>query len=227
LIPLAASYAWAIPGHGLATSALLSPLFLACIRYDLQLRAAGILALALGGHCIFAIALTTWDPDRAASILPGAEHYWQQTVHWIRTGEDPEYELANWVPAHILLLVGLALFSYTSLGFVPFLRGIHQADLMNYYVGRLLTVSESGTTAVLVGWHVWSIMRGLAYTILIYEIASLSLERLGGRTLSSPRRRFIRLAVGLGLCAGDGIFKFFLLGPVREVLFDNLATAAR
>jgi hypothetical protein len=224
---LAASFAWNIPGHSLVTAALLMPLFLACIRYDLQLRAAGILALGLGGHCVLAIALTTWDADRAALILPGAEHYWQETLRWIRTGEDPEYQLANWVPAHLLLLTGLALFSYTSLGFVPFLRGIHQADLMNYYVGRLLMVSESRTTAVLVGWHVWSVLRGLAYSILIYEIASLSLERLGGRPLSTPRRRLLRLTAGIGLCAGDGLFKFLLLGPVREVLFDNLASEAR
>jgi hypothetical protein len=224
--PLLLGYALGSAAHQAATAVLLVPLFLALVRDDRQGPALAALALVGGAHSALAIGLTVADPGGAVAVLPGGERYWRETLHWIRTGEDPEYVLANWLPAHALLLVGMVLFGYTSLGLIPFWKGLEQVDLMNYYVGRLLSQSQDAGLAVLVGWHLWSLLRGLAYAVLVYEVASLSLERLSGQPLSTGQRRRVRWAVGLGLCVADGVVKYMLLGPVRGLLHANLLPEA-
>jgi hypothetical protein len=220
--PLALGYTLGTPFHQAATALLLAPLFWACVRDDRQGRAVALVVLVIGTHSALAILLSAVDPDRAARVLPGSEAYWQQTWHWVRTGDDPEYVLFTWLPTHLLLLFGVALCAYTSLGLLPFIYGIGQVDLMNFYVGRLMVASEQPALALAAGWHPWSVLRGLGYTFLVYEVASLSLERLSGVKLSTVRRRRLRWAAALGFCVADGVVKFGTLGLVREVLFTNL-----
>jgi hypothetical protein len=178
--------------------------------------------MVIGTHSAFAIALSASDPARAAAVLPGCESYWLRTWQWVVTGEDQEYRWVNWLPAHALLLAVVPLGAYTSFGAVPFANGIEQVDLMNYYVGRLIGMSESPTLAVLLGWHPWSVLRGLAYMVLVFEIASLSLERLTGRAFSTRRRRVRRWICGLALVLLDGAVKLSLAPIIRDQLFANL-----
>jgi hypothetical protein len=156
-------------------------------------------------------------------MLPGAAGYWDKTWHWVRTGEDvAEYRWADWLPAHLLLLVVVPALAYPSLGLVPFAAGLQQVDLMNFYVGQLARVSDRPALAVLLGWHPWSVLRGLAYTVLVFEAASWALARVTGRPLSTPRRRAARWALGLGLAVADALAKYSLAPVVRDQLFANL-----
>jgi hypothetical protein len=142
-------------------------------------------------------------------------------LRWISSGHDPEYDPSNWLFAHAQLLWGIGVFAFVSLGFIPFLQGFYEVDLMNFYVGRLLVGSQSQTAAVLEGWHAWSMLRGVAYTFLVYEIVSLSLERLRGRRLSTAKRRRWRWAGGLLFFALDCMVKYAAMalqsGPGRRV----------
>src|SRR5262249_25128137 len=131
------------------------------------------------------------------------------------TGENPEYQLSHWVPAQAQLLVAVLLFAYTSFGGVVFWQGLHEVDLMNVYVGSLLRESADPFQAVLLGWHPWSVCRGLGYLLLTFEVASLSLARFTGRPLSSGRRRAWRWGLGLGFLALDGVLKATLMEAVR------------
>jgi hypothetical protein len=77
--------------------------------------------------------------------------------------------------------------------------------------------------ALAVGWHPWSLCRGLGYLFVTFEVANLSLGRLAGVPLSTPARRWRRWAAGITLLLLDGLLKFLLLEPVRRTLAANLA----
>ncbi len=221
-LPLAIGWALGVPGQQLASGILLFPLFLALVCDDRQGAAIGTIALGFGAHCALAIALSAFDPAGAAAVMPGGQDYWEKNLYWIRTGIDPEYQIANWVPFHALLAVGISLFSFTSLGLIPLYEGVHEVDLMNFYVGRLVMESRSTGVALLAGWHLWSILRGVAYSFLIYEVASWSLSRIAGRPLSTRRRHAWRLGIAIALLLADGGVKYAMLDAVRRVLWANL-----
>jgi hypothetical protein len=211
-----------MPGQQAVSALLLFLPFIALVRNDQPVKATALIALAFGIHSLLAISLAAGDTAALDDVMPGGEQYWQQQETWIRTGQDPEYETKNWLPAHLQLLGGAGVLSFTSLGLLPLLEGMKEVDLMNFYVGRLAAVSHSPAAAVLIGWHPWSVLRGFAYAILVFEIASLSLQQLCGRTLSTARRRAWRWWLGLGLFACDCVVKYFTLDPVRVQLFRNL-----
>src|SRR3954469_1471869 len=91
-LPLALGYLVGSPLHQLATALLLAPLFWACVCEDRLGQAVAVTGLVLGAHSALAIALAARDPAGAAAVLPGAAGYWDQTHHWVRTGDDPEYQ---------------------------------------------------------------------------------------------------------------------------------------
>jgi hypothetical protein len=222
MVPIGIGYLIGTSLHQVITGLLLAPLFWACVCEDRLGRAIALTGLVLGAHSAVAISLSACDPAGAAKILPGAADYWDQTRHWVQTGEDPEYQWANWLPAHLTLFVAAIGCGVATLGLVAFARGVEQVDLMNFYVGRMAAQSDSPIVAILCGWHPWSILRGLAYTVLVFEAASWALSRVTGRPLSTPRRRAARWALGVGLAVADGLAKLFLAPVIREQLFGNL-----
>jgi len=208
--------------HQLVTALLLAPLFWACICEDRLGRAIVLTGLVLGAHSAMAIALSANDPAGSAAILPGAGDYWEQTRHWVQTGDDPEYEWSTWLPRHLILFPAAVGCGLITLGLVAFARGVEQVDLMNFYVGRMAAQSDSPAIAILCGWHPWSILRGLAYTVLVFETASWAISRITGRPLSTPRRRTARWALAVGLAVADCLAKLYLAPVIRDQLFANL-----
>ena len=116
----------------------------------------------------------------------------------------------------------MALFSYVSLGGVTFYEGFFEVDLMNYYTARLTAYSQSTVLAMLLGWHVWSVARGIGYLILTIEIMGFSLARMTGRVTLPRRGLWVRLGAGVAIVLADGVLKFLLLEPVRTALAQNL-----
>jgi hypothetical protein len=222
VVPLLAGYLVGSPLHQLVTGLLLAPLFWACVCEDRLGRAIAVTGLVLGAHSAVAIAIAARDPVGAAAILPGAADYWDQTRHWLQTGDDPEYQWGTWLPRHLVLFAAAIVCGVVTLGLVLFARGVEQLDLMNFYVGRMAAQSDSPLVAILCGWHPWSILRGLAYTVLVFEVASWTLSKLTGRTLSTPRRRAARWALGIGLAVADGLAKLYLAPVIRDQLIGNL-----
>lgn len=222
VLPLLVFYACGFPGHRAATAVLVFPVFVCLVRQDRQRAGFLTVLVCFAAHSLTAILLTTLDPAGTAPLLSGGQEYWEKNYRWIRTGVDPEYELANWLPAHLQQLGAMAAYAYTSLGLVPLAQGLYEIDLMNFYVGRLIPCSRSAPVALLVGWHFWAILRGVAYTRIVFEVASFSLSHLTGIELSTRRRRATRWSVGLGLLLLDGVAKYLALAPVRDILANNL-----
>ena len=222
VLPLVAAFGLGLDVHRPLAALILFPLWVLLVRDDREASACGMVFLAFAVHSVCAMALVGLDPLGADRVLLDGPAYWSKNIHWIRTGQDPEYQVAYWVPAHLQDAAGMALYGITSLGFVPLVRGLYQMDLMNCYVGHLLAVSRSGVVSVVVGWHVWSVLRGVAYTRLCFEASSLGLQWMTGVPLSTRPRRRRRWAVAVALLLADGMLKWLLLEPVRRTLADNL-----
>jgi hypothetical protein len=221
-LPVLGDYFWQWPTAWVITPVMATVLLLAAVASDSMARGLGALAGVFLAHNAVAIALVARDPDGMARILPGGEAYWRQSHEWIVTGFSPEYDLSWWVPAHFQLLGAMIVFTYSSLGLVTLCQGSYEVDLMNFYVGELIAHSHNPWLAVALGWHPWSVCRGVGYLFLTYEIASLSFEHITGTRLSSRRRRVARWSAGLGFLLIDGIVKFFFLDTVRGLLASNL-----
>jgi hypothetical protein len=197
------------------------PLLLAAVSRDRFYPALPCLCLAVLGHCAAFISLAALDPEGMSRLFPPGIEYWDETRHWLETGESKVYDVGAWVPSHLQLAVVIVLWCYLSLGLVPLAQGLYQLDLMNVYVGRLLATAEPGP-GLLFAWHPWSICRGIGFLFLTYELTSLSFARLTGERLSTPRRRMFRWLLGLGFLCLDGAIKYFCLEPVRRTLAAQL-----
>ncbi len=197
------------------------PLLLAAVSRDRFYPALHCLCLAVIGHSVSFISLAAYDPAGMSQLFPPGNEYWEETRHWIETGESKVYDVGAWVPFHLQLAVVMVLWCYLSLGFVPLAQGLYELDLMNVYVGRLLSAAEPGP-GLIFAWHPWSICRGIGFLFLTYELTSLSFARLTGERLSTPRARLFRWLIGLGFLFLDGAIKYFYLEPVRRVLAAHL-----
>jgi hypothetical protein len=211
-----------VSGHQAVSALALMLLSLPCAREDAWGRGLGTIALAYAAHCAVVIALAQADPQGVAPLVPHGETYWQKQLQWITTGDDPEYSWAAWVPAHLRLLAGTTLYSYTSLGGLTFHEGFYEVDLMNFYTAQLLRHSHNQPLALVAGWHIWSLLRGAGYLCITFETLSLSLQRLLGTSLSTRRCRQWRWGIGLTFILADGLAKALLLEPVRVSLYTNL-----
>ncbi|TNE85993.1 MAG: hypothetical protein EP330_23955 [Deltaproteobacteria bacterium] len=222
VVPLGLGWALGTGLHQPLTALLLFLLMLPHVREERPVRGMGVLALGFAAHCAAAIALARVDPTGAAAAMPDGVGYWQAQVAWITTGTDPEYDWVNWVPAHLHLLVGIGVLAVLSMGFAPLMEGVYQVDLMNFYVGNLLAHSANPLPALLLGWHPWSVIRGLCYVVLVYELASLALQWLARRPLAARGTRRVRWAALVGLFLLDGAVKWVTLDLVRDGLAANL-----
>jgi hypothetical protein len=204
------------------TASLGMLLLLAAASRDRMHPALTCLGLAVISHSAAFISLAACDPSGIACMFPPGLEYWEETRYWIETGKSKVYDVGAWGPFHLQLAVVMALWCYLSLGLVPLLHGLHELDLMNVYVGRLIASSEPSIDLIF-AWHPWSLCRGVGFLFLTYEITSLSLARLTGEQLSTPARRLRRWMLAVGFLLLDVVIKYFCLESVRRVLSLHLS----
>jgi hypothetical protein len=222
VVPLTVAFLGGLPGQQLLSGILLAWLTLACVGRDAWVKGCALIVLAFLAHSATAIALAKEFPEAAAQVMPDGANYWNKQIHWIQTGQDPEYHWQAWVPAHLQLLGGASLFSFSSLGTVTFWQGFHEVDMMNYYDGRLMAASTNPWTTLGLGWHLWSLLRGLGFVFITLEVVSLAVVCFTGLKLSTFRTRVTRWSLGLGFLAADMVAKSLMTEPVRQKLFENL-----
>lgn len=226
VLPISLAVVVQMPFDRCLTALLVLPLLLGATRRDSLAMGLGILILSVVAHCAVVITLAAKSPDALFALFPDGADYWARSHTWITTGESREYSLGWWLPAHIQLLGGAAVFTYTSHGFLTLWQGLYEVDLMNCYVGQLVAHSENAWLAVAVGWHPWSVLRGIGYLLVTFEVSSYSLERMTTTKLSTRRRRLCRWAAGVTFLILDGVVKFLCLESVRQLLESNLVDSA-
>ena len=220
--PLLLFFGLGVYGHQWVSAIGLSTLCLGFVAKDRWWQCIAAISLAFIAHSLLAIALVRSAPERSSVILPKAEAYWEQQHQWITTGVNEEYEVSSWFPAHVQMFFGITIFSFTSFGAVVFHDGFVQVDMMNFYNARLALQSESQVQAIGFGWHLWSIMRGLGYLFVTYEMISLSYQCFARQTNSTWDRRRLRWALGISCLTADCVIKYFAVEAVRLRLHENL-----
>jgi len=222
VVPLLLGALLGTSAHQYAMAVGLFVLLIAALREDQPWWALGALAVGFASHNAVAIALAASAPERAAACMPDGAGYLAAQLEWIRTGQDPEYDWVNWVPAHLHLLVGMTLMALTSMGLLVLVQGVYEVDLMNYYVGQVIAQSSDPVIALFAGWHPWSAIRGFCYVLLTVEVASLSLSWWTGRTLGTRRAHLWRWGGALTFFALDMAVKWLTLDVVRSALASTL-----
>lgn len=218
--PVAASYLSGVPGHPVVTGLLLWPIFLACARSGEAAKGLAAVTVAFCVHSTMVLLLAELDPAALSPVVAGGADYWREQETWIRTGVDPEYEWRVWVPTHAVLLLAVLVLSSASVGLVTFCYGFTQVDLMNFYCGRLLTQSRSAGIALGLGWHPWSVARGIGYLLIVWAVAEAIMARSSGRP--APRRIRWLSAAAAAFVLADAALKALFLEPVRAGLAANL-----
>ena len=221
-LPFCLAWTVQVPLWALPTSLFLAGLMVLGAASHRPYSALSAVGLGMFVHCAVAISLTAHDPASTAGLLEDGPAYWEKTRHWVLTGESPEYQLAWWVPAHVQLVTATVVLSYLSLGITTLYEGMYEVGLMNCYVGNLLREAHDPVTALFVGWHPWSVARGVGFLVLTYELVDLSWSRLVGVWRSTRSERIARWAVGLSFAAIDALLKLFLLEPIRLAIAGAL-----
>ncbi len=221
VLPVLADYATGVRTSHLVTALLGVPLLLASAARGTAWPSLTCLMFAFLIHCITFATLAAHDPGRLALSMPKGEEYWRDTHEWLLTGATGAYEPRNWLRFHVLIAVVMVVSGYLSLGLWPLAQGLHELDLMNFYVGQYLAHSHFGPVSFL-AWHPWSVVRGIGFLFIVSELASFSLERLTGEKLSEPSARLRRWGLGLGLLLLDGLIKWLFSESVRRLLAGQL-----
>lgn len=221
-LPVCVGWVLGTAAHQPLFGLLLTPILIGCLARGRLGLAFLAIAIAIGIHSTIAIYLSATDPSRAASIFQGSAPYWENTRHWIVTGTDPEYDWRHFLPAHLILVTLVLLGGYFTLSALPLMLGIRELDLMNFYVGRLIAEGNDPIAAVVWGWHPWSFIRGLGYSLLLMFATSQALARLKGKSEILPRVSWGMLIVGLALAVLDAFVKITISPMVREKLHNVL-----
>jgi hypothetical protein len=182
------------------------------------LRATLLWALALGvfGTWFFSV----WPDDPGASILNG-ERYRDEMLHWIRTGEGSESSVRLFLPQHILHLAVFLALSLVSASLVSITMGAVLMNYMSYYVASLARAGAETWAVVLLGWHVWAIVRVAAFCALGTVLA----EPLLSRILRYPYEG-LRAARRVIAWAAAGILADWLLKAALAPLWERWLRSA-
>ncbi len=221
-LPLLLAGAWGGSLHQGVSSLLLFMLIIGAAHTRRFARGVIAMGLAFGAHGAVAIAFARFFPETTQRLFPGGAEYWAQTYAWLVSGQDPEYQVSAWLPAHLQLAGAMIVLGYLSMGLIPFLQGFHEVDLMNYYVGRLLSASGDAPVSFALGWHPWSVVRGLGFCVIVMSLAQVSYDRFTGRPSAAWRGQVLRFGLGLALLGLDGLMKYALLDVVRQGLAARL-----
>lgn len=221
-VPFLVSFAFGVAGHQLVSGVLLVAICLTSVRADRALVGMAMIGIAFLSHSSVVIAAAVSFPDQAAAVLPDAKEYWELQIQWIETGQNHEYDLWQWVPAHFMIFGGTTIFTLSSFGAMTFFQGFYQVDLMNYYNAQLITASVNQPIAMATGWHIWSLLRGIGYLFLTFELISFAYQLWTREIVSTWLARRRRWLVGLSFLLADGVVKATMLEIVRLQLFSNL-----
>jgi hypothetical protein len=150
-------------------------------------------AVCLG---IVTVAASVHFPERAGNAIFHGPAYARDMFHWIRTGEGAEGNPMLFVPQHLLHFVIFCLLSAVSASLLSLLMGALLMNYMSFYVASLILASNDRLTAVLMGWHPWSIIRIFSYVLLGVILGEPLVCKLAGRDYDSSRvRPFLWIAL--------------------------------
>lgn len=159
-------------------------------------------ALAVGGTVSFAV----WPSPVDGLVLNGPA-YRDEMFAWIRTGLGREGEVRQFLPQHILHLLGFVALCLVTASALSITMGAVLMNYMGFYVASLARAGVPASTVFLFGWQPWALCRVAAFCILGVVLAEPLLARLRGTRFEGWRAMRTLLAWAAAGILADWILK--------------------
>ncbi len=119
------------------------------------------------------IGATYFEAGETGSAIFHGEQYQTEMFEWVRTGVGKESTPSQFLPEHLWHFAVFAMLAVATGGLLALAVGSLLMGYMSYYVGMLMVESTNGMIALLLGWHVWSVLRVIAYILAAMVLAHL------------------------------------------------------
>lgn len=198
---------------------------------------AFLLAWSTVGPCWAAASVGSWALGTAVSSIttfygrPGetdarvirAAPYRASMLLWIESGRL-EGRAPETVMRHLREAVWYTAAAVATANLGSIAMGAVLLNYMNAYVATLLRAAKRGTTVLLLGWNVWSVVRVAAY-VLIGAAASAPVLRLSGWRVDASAVSVLAIAGAVAL-VGDLVLKLALSRRCAHALASAIDLAA-
>ena len=172
------------------------------------------------------ILLSLYFPAHAEKVFLNATEYVADMDEWIKTGGAMEGTPSLFIPEHLIHMAMIIVGSLFTAGFLSLFLGSIQMGYMNYYVAWLINESAGHTSAYVLGWPIWSIIRVLSFVLLVVVLAQPLMHRFRWKKFN-VRLMFYLTAVAI-ILEGVDIGLKTVLGPVNQsVLHQVMEEAAQ
>ncbi|MBW7997470.1 MAG: hypothetical protein FVQ81_13025 [Candidatus Glassbacteria bacterium] len=163
------------------------------------------------------VTLTLLWPGAMEENVIRAAAYRDEMFHWIRTGEGPEGDIAQFLPVHIRHFAIFCLLSLTSGGLLGLMMGAVLLGYMNFYAGSLIAASAGSPVAILLAWQVWAVVRVTGYIVAGAALGGALLHQRND--IGAKKKTIIRwLTLALALIVADVALKWALAGVYQQAL---------
>ena len=151
---------------------------------------------------ISGVAASLLWPARAEMVVYNGAAYRDEMFSWLTTGVGRESSPAEFIPQHLIHAAIFVALSLVTASTLSILMGCVLMNYMSFYVGSLIlhcSGTAAATTAILLGWNPWSMVRVASYIILGVVLCEPLLFRMPGRWPAPSGRGFWLLLAAAGL----------------------------
>jgi len=170
------------------------------------------------------VLLSLYLPATAEKVIFKGPKYIADMDQWIRNGGATEGTPSLFIPEHLIHMGMIILGSILTGGLLSLFFGAIQMGYMNYYAAWLTHETGGSSSAYLLGWPVWSIIRVFSFVLLAVVLAQPLLHGFNMKRINI-RQMFQLIALAI-ILEGIDIGLKISLGPVnQEVLHRALEQA--
>ena len=106
------------------------------------------------------------DASRMMPLIWRSREYTESMMRWIDTGELPEGPPVRVLLFHLKQMTIYCVLAALSANFLALVLGAALLNYMNFYVAMFVRRTGSKSSAVLVAWNPWSVIRVLGFLYL-------------------------------------------------------------
>jgi len=190
---------------GLATHRYVLPVLNALFLYPVLILNArekrgwrNAFLIALWGFLLNAvvIALVQIDPELMAVRIINGDNYTEEMFHWIQTGEGAEGNIRLFLPLHLKFYGLLLALSALTGGFGGLVLAAALINFMAFYVGRLVLDAVRPLAILLIGWPIWSIIRGVGFLAAVVGLSEAFYDKVARKPINWQRlSKLLKLSV--------------------------------
>ncbi|HEY3175633.1 MAG TPA: hypothetical protein VGK94_07720 [Candidatus Polarisedimenticolia bacterium] len=170
------------------------------LRRGSRARAIGLMLWWAFWLATTAVVFTILAPGQAERGIFNGAAYRDEMLAWISSGAGRESTPTLFIPQHLTHAATFCIVTLATGGALSLVMGAVMMNYMSFYVGALIgqcAGSPAHSTAMLLAWNPWSMMRVVSFVILGVVLAEpLLSSRLGGEWPDPlGRRRWIVIAI--------------------------------